>query len=577
MTEHRPSEVIYQIYPSSFADSSGNGLGDLRGILDNLDYVESLGVDAIWISPVFLTPEGPDGDGGYAVSDYREIDPKYGTLAEFQAILDDAHERGIRVYTDFVLAHTSKDHEWFQKSVNREEPYDDYYVWHDGRIDEDGTRHPPNNWKSVFGGEAWSWNDEREQWYLHHFLDSQPCLNSNLEKVQDAVLGDMQYWLDMGVDGFRLDALPFTNYDEEFRNNPWRDGQWPRDSETWEDQYFEHSICQQQTIDYIARIRALMDSYADKKTTLGEAISGPDGGNDSVPVASSYVDSDNGLDMCYTNALMSIWEYPDQPHLKGMVQYIEDQFPTGGNCNSASNHDIPRSGSRMTKNVSEEFLPQAQRQLMRLFVSLPGSFCMYQGEELGLVQADIPSDIPHDKLKDPVAHTKGLEHSRDGARTPMPWKSRDKNAGFSASEDPYLPVPDKHIDLSVERQEKDPHSMLNFTRDLIKWRKEQPALQKGKTIVLDTPEPVLGFIRKTEDQTMLCLFNMDNHAQNLTLSNYLDDDVLEELGIGHGENISLSAYGSKFYGGNSLPRSPSLSMLQGTNQSNKKNGAQRPH
>ena len=569
MVEHRPSEVIYQIYPSSFADSNGDGIGDLRGILDKLDYVADLGVDSIWISPIFLTPEGPDGDGGYAVSNYREIDPKYGTLAEFQAVLDKAHELGLRVYTDFVLAHTSKEHEWFKKSQAREEGFEDFYVWHDGLKDEAGNNIPPNNWKSVFGGEAWSWDDKREQWYLHHFLDSQPALNNNLEKVQDAILEEMQYWLDMGVDGFRLDALPFVNYDDSFNHNPWKDGVWPREEERWEDQYFAHSICQPQTIDFIARIRELMDSYADKKTTLGEAIAGPDGGNDSVPVASSYVDLDNGLDMCYTNALMSIFEYPDQNRMKNLIKYIEHHFPDGGNCNSASNHDIPRSASRMVENVADEFKSRAIKQLMRMFIALPGSFCMYQGEELGLTQAEIPADIPYDRLQDPVAYTKGIEHSRDGARTPMPWDNTKKNAGFSEADKPYLPIPTKHLNMSVARQETDPHSMLNFTKHLLHWRKEQPALQKGKTYILETEEPILAFIRKSKEQVILSVFNMGDKIKTITPSDYLEKEILDELKIAKGEKIKVEAYGSNFYGARPVYLSP-------MNTSSSKNNAKIP-
>jgi alpha-glucosidase len=549
MTEHRPSEVIYQVYPSSFADSNGDGLGDLKGILDKLDYIDTLGVDAVWISPVFLTPKGPDGDGGYAITDYREIDPKYGTVDDFKAILDKAHELGLRVYTDFVLAHTANDHDWFEKSRNREEPYEDYYVWDDGHKDEHGNRLPPNNWKSVFGGPAWNWDDKREQWYLHHFLASQPALNNNIEKVQDAVLDEMRFWLDMGVDGFRLDAMPFANHDPDLRNNPWRDGQWPRDSEHWEEQYFQHSICQDSTVHFIARIREMMDSYPDKKTTLGEAISGPDGGGDSVPVAASYVDAEKGLDMCYTNALMSIWEYPDAGRVAGMVKHLEHHFPEGGNCNSASNHDIPRSASRMTKHIADEDKDKAVKQLMELFISLPGSFCMYQGEELGLPAARIPEDIPLDKLQDPVAHTKGLEHSRDGARTPFPWDSGKKNLGFSSSDTPYLPATESHKARAVDVQEKDPESMLNFTRDRLKWRKAQPALQKGTTQVVDNiPAPLLGFVRKTKEQSILCLFNMSSAQQSIKLSDYFNEKQCKSMNINKDETVTLEAYGSAFYG-----------------------------
>ncbi len=544
MSEHTPSEVIYQIYPASFFDSNSDGHGDLQGIIEKLGYIKTLGVDSIWISPFFLSPSGPEGDGGYAVTDYRAVDPKFGTMQDFKDLLNKAHENGLRVYTDFVLAHTAKDHDWFKKSRNREESYEDHYVWHDGKYDENGNNIPPNNWKSVFGGRAWSWDDTREQWYMHHFMPSQPALNNNLEKVQDKVLAEMKFWLDMGVDGFRLDALPFTNYDSDFRDNPWLDGQWPRDDERWDDQYFAHSICQPQTIEFIKRIKGLMDSYPNKKTTLGEAISGPEGGRNSVPVAASYVCENNGLDMCYTEALMSIREYPDQPRVKGMIEYIESHFPKGGNCNAASNHDIPRSGSRMTNHMSEEHKDKINRQLITLFVTLPGSFCMYQGEELGLEDASIPDDIPLDKIKDAVAWSKGLEHCRDGARTPMPWESGQNHTGFTSSDDPYLPVPQKHIDNAVDMQEKDPNSILNFTRKLITWRKNQPALIKGWTETLNTPAPVLAFLRKSKEQTMLCLYNMGEQEHRFKPADHLSEEEMKELGYNTDTVITLDAFDS---------------------------------
>src|SRR4051812_4898710 len=210
----RPSEVIYQVYPASFNDSNADGCGDIPGITKKLDYIKSLGVDSIWISPFYLSPPGPDGDGGYAVSDYRSIDPRFGTMDDFKDLLKEAHARGLRVYTDWVVAHTAIDHDWFEKSRKGDKTYKDYYVWSDG-IDWYGKKAPPNNWKSVFGGDAWAFDDKRGQYYLHHFLKSQPALNLNKKEVQDAVLGEMKFWLDMGVDGFRIDAMPFATCDEK--------------------------------------------------------------------------------------------------------------------------------------------------------------------------------------------------------------------------------------------------------------------------------------------------------------------------------------------------------------------------
>jgi alpha-glucosidase len=591
--EPRPGEVIYQVYPASFADSDGDGHGDLQGLISRLDYIKNLGVDAVWISPFYDSPQGPEGDGGYAVSDYRKIAPRFGSMEDFQRLLDEAHARGLRIYLDFVVAHTANDHDWFEKSRNREEPYDDYYIWNDGWKVDRGQQeppegwqqqsrgevwvkdekenkwyqhYPPNNWKSVFGDIAWTWDEKRQQYYLHHFLKSQPALNLNIPKVQDASLTEMKFWLDMGVDGFRIDALPFANYDPQLRHNPWRDGQWPRAQENWSDQYFAHSLCQPQTVDFARRIRELMDSYPNKRTTLGEAVCGPDGGGGSIPVAASYVDPETGLDMCYTDALTSFHEYPPQDRLKHILAYLLTTFPeSGGHCNSVDNHDTPRSASRMTAQIPAAQKSAALRQLIQLFASLPGSFSMYQGQELGLPQALIPEDIPRNKLKDPTAGTLG--DGRDGCRTPMPWKAAEKNAGFTLSESPYLPVPPGHYALSVDQQESMPDSHLRFTRNLLAWRKEQPALMQGQTIVIDNGGDVFAFVRQCKEQTILCLFNMSGQPCTFKPADYLDEELLKKMNIESHQILRLEPYGTGFYGANPGP-SPHISRVSPVKKNN---------
>lgn len=569
-----PSEVIYQVYPSSFADADGDGLGDIKGITSKLDYIKSVGADALWISPFYKCPPGPEGDGGYAVTDYRAIDPRFGTMDDFRELLDEAHKRNLRIYIDFVISHTADDHDWFQKSRNREEPFTDYYVWNDGwKVDrghqappadwknnkqgeawtqDKKTGHwiqhyPPSNWKSVFGGLAWTWDDKREQYYMHHFLKSQPALNLNIEKVQDASLAEMKFWLDAGVDGFRIDALPFANHDPQLRHNPWRDGQWPRAHEGWMDQYFEHSLCQPSTIDLAARIRALTDSYAVKRTTLGETVCGPHGGGGSIPVAASYTDPQKGLDMCYTDAWTQLNGYPGKSRMKDMLAYLLETFPQANNhCNSIDNHDTPRSASRVASDRPAEHKALIQRQMMTIFACLPGSFSMYQGQELGLPQARIPEDIPHDKQKDPTAVTLGA--GRDGCRTPMPWKGDEVHAGFTTAPDPYLPVPDSHYRLAADAQEAAPDSHLHFTRRLLAWRKAQPALLKGDTIVIDNPGDTFAFLRRDGDQTLLCLFNMSERAQSFTPSDHMDAAIVKKLGLKPGQSLTLDPYGADFRG-----------------------------
>ena len=551
--EARPSEVIYQVYPSSFNDSNADGLGDIPGITKKLDYIKSLGVDAIWISPFYLSPPGPEGDGGYAVSDYRSIDPRFGTMDDFKDLLKEAHARGLRVYTDWVVAHTALDHDWFEKSRKKEEVYKDYYVWADPK-EWDGKQTPPNNWKSVFGGDAWTYDKKRGQYYLHHFLNSQPALNLNKKEVQDAVLAEMKFWLDMGVDGFRIDAIPFANYDPELRNNPWRYGIWPNVNERFDQQRHDHDILQPQTIDLIARIRQLMDGYPQKKTTLGEVTETPNDGKTGVlPIAASYADRDKGLDMCYTFVANLISQQMGAEKIGALIRDLQDHFPHGGHCLSISNHDSQRTFARTEANVPEAQQLTAHKQLMQIFFSLPGSLVLYQGEELALPQARIPEDIPEDKLRDVTAQTKGMYKCRDGSRTPMPWEAGKKNAGFSPSDEPYLPVPDSHQKRTVDVQEKDPGSMLSFMRDLTIWRKSQPALVRGTASVLKTDPPILAFVRRSKEQAVLCLFNLSGHSVSFKPSDVLDSKTLKELGLNDQQALVLEAYGSRFAGERKKP------------------------
>lgn len=562
--QRQGSEVIYQIYPQSFNDSNNDGMGDLRGIEEKLSYIASMGVDAIWISPFFKSPEGPRGDGGYAVTDHRAIDPRFGSMDDFDAVLDTAHKLGLRVYIDYVLPHTADDHDWFKKSCAGDAAYDHFFVWNDGNIDDAGKRTPPNNWLSVFGGSAWSWNEERQQYYLHHFLDSQPALNLNRKDVQDAVIEEMKFWLDKGVDGLRLDSVPFANYDESLEHNPWRNGQWPFVDESWNNQHFKHSCCQEETVSFTERLGLLSSSYKGRDVRLlGEVICGPDGGDGSIALAPSYVSDTQAqrLDVCYTTAGMHI--NPSTPHdyLKDFFRYLAEKFPHSGHCISMSNHDIPRLASRDLDGVPEHFREDAVKQIMQIYASMPGGGLSFlQGTELGLANAHVPEDL----MQDPVAQTKGVEHSRDGARTPMPWQAGQKHAGFSDADTPYLPVPEDHQNAAVDAQDHDPHSMLNFTRQLIAWRKAQPALvYDGQTKVLDTPDPILAFVRELDDgQALLCLHNRSPQPAHINLQDYMDEDVQRAIGHNKVHGITIAPFGSCYYGDVSVPQ---FKMAPGAN------------
>lgn len=553
--KNRPSEVIYQIYPASFQDSNGDGHGDLKGITQKLDYIKSLNVDAIWLSPYFLSPEGAAGDGGYAITDYRKIGKQFGTMNDFEHLLSEAHKRGLKVYTDFVLCHTSDEHEWFKKSQKREPGFEDRYVWHDGKRDEqgqlikvDGKPVPPNNWQSVFKDScAWKFDEDRQQFFLHHFNGSQPSLNLNEAHVQEASLKEMKFWLDKGVDGLRLDALPFANYDPNFRDNPYK-GDWQGG---WESHYFAPDfgqMCQDSTIDFVKKIRGMLDTYQPPRIALGEVVAGRMGGGDSMEMAAEYLhpkDGGKGLNTCYTQSLVQFWnEYPPPDRLRDMIRKNVALSPDGGFCNNLGNHDFPRFPTRMMNgDPPYELREKIVKQLMTLSVALPGSFCMYNGEELGLTQAKLGDDIPHEKMRDLVA-----KDCRDPCRTPMPWQADGVNAGFSPSSDPYLPIPRSHLPLAVDLQEKQPDSMLNFTRRIIHQRRENIALSQGKTTVLDTASPIVAFVRQTGEQAVLCAFNMSDRAVSFRPSNFIDEETRKKIKLVKGGEVHMDAFGYSFHG-----------------------------
>ncbi len=494
------SAVIYQVYPRSFADSNGDGIGDLPGILHRLDYIAKLGVDAVWISPFF---QSPMKDFGYDISDYRAIDPIFGTLQDFQDILTAAHERGLKVLIDQVWNHTSDQHPWFQESrQNRENPKADWYVWADANAD--GT--PPNNWLATFGGSAWTWEPQRQQYYLHNFLTSQPDLNWYNPEVVEAILDTARFWLDMGVDGFRLDVVNFFTHDRSLKNNPFRPDDVPRpagasDNDPFFSQINIYNFCQPHTLELLKPIRDLVDSYG--ATTLAEISSA----EDALLVSSEYVQGRHRLHTAYNSSLMT--EEPlTVERMTQLIERVEVLFDNGVLCWTAGTHDFPRLKSRWSKyQPSNEFLQDAfDHMFAALIISLKGNCCIYQGDELGLTQAE----IPYEKMQDPFG-IQGYPHilGRDGSRTPMPWEKTAPQAGFTDAAEPWLPVPNEHRAHAVDVQETEHNSLLNKYRRLIKWRRQQPALTTGDLYLQKAVNaPILGFIRACKDQRLLCLFNL---------------------------------------------------------------------
>ncbi|MEO5829623.1 MAG: alpha-amylase family glycosyl hydrolase, partial [Rhodanobacter sp.] len=449
--------VTYQIYPRSFLDTNGDGVGDLPGIIARLDYVASLGVDAIWVAPFFKSPMA---DFGYDIADYRDVDPLFGTLADFDALLAKAHVLGLKVMIDQVLSHTSNEHAWFRESrESRDSPKSDWYVWADAK--DDGSA--PNNWLSLFGGSAWQWEPRRGQYYLHNFLTSQPDLNFHHADVRAAVLDSVRFWLDKGVDGFRLDAINFCFHDRELRDNPPK----PKDKRVgrgfspdnpYAFQYHYYNNTQPENLAFLGELRALMDGYPDV-AALGEISS-----EDSLATMAEYTRAGR-LHMGYSFELLT--DDFSAAYIRGTVQTLEAQMTEGWPCWAISNHDVERVLTRWGKGHSSGKLANL---LTAMVCSLRGSVCVYQGEELGLTEAELPFEA----LQDPYGIAFWPQFKgRDGCRTPMPWSDVEAHAGFSHGT-PWLPVPPEHRALAVSRQNADPHSVLNGFRTFMHWRQAQP-------------------------------------------------------------------------------------------------------
>ncbi|MHB1272040.1 MAG: alpha-glucosidase family protein [Rhodanobacter sp.] len=504
--------VIYQIYPRSFLDTNGDGVGDLPGIIERLDYVAALGVDAIWIAPFFKSPMA---DFGYDIADYRDVDPLFGTLADFDRLLAKAHGLGLKVMIDQVLSHTSIEHGWFRESrQSRNNPRADWYVWADAQ--PDGT--PPNNWLSLFGGCAWQWEPRRGQYYLHNFLTSQPDLNFHHPEVRAAVLDNVKFWLDRGVDGLRLDAINFCFHDHQLRDNPAkppheRVGRGFSPDNPYAFQYHYYNNTQPENLVFLQELRAVLDRYQDV-AALGEISS-----EDSLATMAEYT-SDHRLHMGYSFELLT--DDFSAGYIRDTVRKLESQLHEGWPCWAISNHDVERVLSRWGNGDASAKLANL---LTAMVCSLRGSVCVYQGEELALTEAE----VPYESLQDPYGIAFWPQFKgRDGCRTPMPWND-DVHAGFSRGT-PWLPLPEEHRALAVAHQEADPHSVLNGFRSFMQWRKKQPALCLGDIRFLDTEEPVLAFTRSLDDETVLVVFNLANRAVDVDLP--VPDSV--QLLQGHG-------------------------------------------
>jgi len=492
--------VFHQIYPRSFMDTSGNGVGDLKGITSKLDYVAALGVDGIWISPFFKSPMK---DFGYDVSDYRDVDPLFGTLDDFDALLDKAHTLNLKIIIDLVLSHTSDRHPWF-----KDESKKDRYVWADAKPDMFGELCPPNNWVSVFGGSAWEFDERYNQYYLHNFLKEQPDLNFHNPEVQEEALDIARFWLKRGVDGFRLDVINFLFHDRELRDNPPRDPalgaatQFEGD-DPYSQQAHIYDKSRPENLAFLRCLRKLMDEYPGTMT-LGEI-----GDDHPYERAAEYTAGNELLHTCYNTHMMggkhktlhaSFIREPVEEFLK----YPGESWPSW----AFSNHDVVRAASRWHPDrAGFSHDPRLSKMLLALLCTLRGSAFIYQGEELGLPEVK----LEFDDLQDPWGkNTWPQWQGRDGCRTPMPWDDSEY-AGFTNT-DPWLPIPAEHKTSSVKAQDGDPESVLSFTRKFLQWRKNQPGLIQGDIEFIETYDAdILGFKRGTIE----CIFNFSDKEKTI--------------------------------------------------------------
>jgi alpha-glucosidase len=495
--------VIYQIYPRSFADGDGDGLGDLPGIISRLDYLADLGVDALWLSPVYPSP---DKDFGYDVSDYCDIDPRFGALADFDRLVAEAHRRGIRVILDMVMNHTSDQHAWFKESrSSRDNPKRDWYIW----------RHPsgsspiscgiggrrrgvPNNWQASFGGKAWEYDPLTGQYYLHLFTKEQPDVNWRNPEVRKAQLDAFRFWMERGVDGFRLDVFNAYFKHPDLPNNPSKFG-----LRGFDRQRHIYDIDQPEMIPLLNELRALLDTYPERYAVGETYLATPQKtvsycGPDKLHAAFSFD---------FTSAELI---YPWNPRwIMQQIARREETFNAAGAWPTTvmSNHDLPRAASRYAKGEDDTQAKIA----MTLLLTLRGTPFLYYGEEIGMRDIHLRRN---EILDPPGKHYWPIYKGRDGCRSPMQWNDT-AYAGFSTAK-PWLPLNSNYVHRNVLAQRADPDSIFNFTKKLLALRKEIPALRRGDFTPLETPRGLLAYLRRTEEQSVLVVVNFSARDRKYT-------------------------------------------------------------
>ncbi|XP_046415384.1 alpha-glucosidase-like [Neodiprion fabricii] len=504
--------VFYQIYPRSFMDYNGDGVGDLKGITSKLEHFVDAGIGAVWISPIYTSPMV---DFGYDIANFREIDPIFGNLADFQALTAKAKQLGIKVILDFVPNHTSDEHEWFKKSVQGIAPYDKYYVWRDGTVDDDGTRLPPNNWISVFSGPAWTFNEQRGQWYFHQFAEQQPDLNYFNTLVQSEMKNVLSFWLSLGVDGFRVDAVPHLVEVEDLTDEPLSNtpGVNPNDYP-----YLDHIYTKDHELTYqiIKEWKDLLDDYADSTNT-----------DEKVLMTEAYTDLPNtmryydcGVQIPFNfKFIMEISNDSTAVDYKNAIETWLDNMPKTGVANWVmGNHDRSRTASRF---------PDRADQMTMLAMILPGVAVTYNGEEIGMTDTWISWANTQDPQACNTDPDRYEVHSRDPNRSPFQWDAT-KNAGFSTSATTWIPVNSNYLVLNLKQEKQDLISHYKVYQALTKLRKET-VLREGEYEVKIVNNQVLAVIRTHVEggvtEKVILLINFDNSVGktvDLTASSIAD-------------------------------------------------------
>ncbi len=474
---------LYQVYPRSFRDGNGDGVGDIQGLLQNLDYIEKLGVSGLWLGPVF---QSPMVDFGYDVADYYSLDPSFGDMGLFEKFLEHCQKKNLKVILDLVLSHTSEQHQWFQQSeTDPTGPYADWYVWADAK--PDGSA--PNNWLSVFGGSAWTFSEKRNQYYLHNFLKEQPDLNFHNQSLRNELLKIVDFWLEKGVDGFRLDACNCYFHNPSLNDNPVaHGGQTHVQDETnpYFDQTHLFDKSQPENKVFLEALRDRVDAYEDR-FLVGEIFCDRE-----EETTRDYTQQGYPLHSAYNFSLLQ--NHRNEGTLsEPILKYFSISRSTAW---AFSNHDVTRVVSRWPDRLPVD---KRAKGYLTLLAGLPGLIFLYQGEELGLTEALLPSEVRQDPFGE---NMRSSYPGRDGCRTPLPWDESQNGAGFSNST-PWLPIPKEHLDLNIKKQEQETTSTLQLCQKLMRFREQEDCLKSGNIQFWRDDENAVIFSRSSNEKTFI--------------------------------------------------------------------------